>query len=139
MSEQVALRVLRQDAAPKAVPTIVSYGAAAAAVLGLLAWLVGTSEMLVVSVVGLGGGTIPSFLRKRLPELAIDVATPGDSARLAALLEDGELRAGAPLLPRAVRFTEPGGAPPRDLHDPAVLSLQADLLERLSAAAEEAA
>ena len=35
------LRVLRQDAAPKAVPTAVSYGAAAGAVLGLLAWLVG--------------------------------------------------------------------------------------------------
>src|SRR5688572_9048418 len=52
------LRVLRQDAAPKAVPTIVSYGAAAGAVLGLLAWLVGTSEMLVVSVVGLGAGAV---------------------------------------------------------------------------------
>jgi putative ABC transport system permease protein len=52
------LRVLRQDAVPKAVPTAVSYGAAAAAVLGLLAWLVGVSEMLVVSVVGLGGGAV---------------------------------------------------------------------------------
>ena len=52
------LRVLRQDAAPKAVPTAVSYGAAAGAVLGLLAWLVGFSEMLVVSVVGLGGGAV---------------------------------------------------------------------------------
>jgi len=52
------LRVLRQDAAPKAVPTFVSYGAAAGAVLGLLAWLVGTSEMLVVSVVGLGVGAV---------------------------------------------------------------------------------
>src|SRR5262245_25921117 len=52
------LRVLRQDAAPKAVPTFVSYGAAAGAVLGLLAWLVGTSEMLVVSVVGLGIGAV---------------------------------------------------------------------------------
>jgi len=52
------LRVLRQDAAPKAVPTFVSYGAAAGAVLGLLAWLVGTSEMLVVSVVGLGLGAV---------------------------------------------------------------------------------
>jgi putative ABC transport system permease protein len=50
------LRVLRQDAAPKAVPTAVSYGAAAGAVLGLLAWLVGTSELLVVSVIGLGVG-----------------------------------------------------------------------------------
>ncbi len=52
------LRVLRQDAVPKAVPTVVSYGAAAGAVLGLLAWLVGTSEMLVVSVVGLGAGAV---------------------------------------------------------------------------------
>ncbi len=52
------LRVLRQDAVPKAVPTAVSYGAAAGAVLGLLAWLVGTSEMLVVSVVGLGAGAV---------------------------------------------------------------------------------
>jgi putative ABC transport system permease protein len=52
------LRVLRQDAAPKAVPTAVSYGAAAAAVLSLLAWLVGTNEMLVVSVVGLGLGAV---------------------------------------------------------------------------------
>src|SRR5688572_17785611 len=52
------LRVLRQDAAPKAVPTAVSYGAAAGAVLGLLTWLVGTEEMLVVSVVGLGGGAV---------------------------------------------------------------------------------
>ncbi|HEX7236160.1 MAG TPA: FtsX-like permease family protein, partial [Gammaproteobacteria bacterium] len=52
------LRVLRQDAAPKAVPTFVSYGAAAGAVLGLLAWLVGTSEMFVVSVVGLGAGAV---------------------------------------------------------------------------------
>jgi len=52
------LRVLRQDAAPRAVPTFVSYGAAAGAVLGLLAWLVGTSEMLVVSVVGLGVGAV---------------------------------------------------------------------------------
>ncbi len=56
------LRVLRQDAAPKAVPTIVSYGAAAGAVLGLLAWLVGTSEMLVVSVVGLGVGAVLLFV-----------------------------------------------------------------------------
>ncbi len=52
------LRVLRQDAVPKAVPTVVSYGAAAGAVLGLLAWLVGTDEMLVVSVVGLGAGAV---------------------------------------------------------------------------------
>ncbi|HET7607582.1 MAG TPA: FtsX-like permease family protein [Gammaproteobacteria bacterium] len=52
------LRVLHQDAAPKAVPTAVSYGAAAAAVLGLLAWLVGTDEMFVVSVVGLGLGAV---------------------------------------------------------------------------------
>jgi putative ABC transport system permease protein len=52
------LRVLRQDAVPKAVPTAVSYGAAAGAVLGLLAWLVGTSELLVVSVVGLSVGAV---------------------------------------------------------------------------------
>jgi putative ABC transport system permease protein len=52
------LRVLRQDAAPKAVPTAVSYGAAACAVLGLLAWLVGTDELFVVSVVGLGAGAV---------------------------------------------------------------------------------
>ncbi|GAB4264335.1 MAG: ATP-binding cassette domain-containing protein [Deferrisomatales bacterium] len=32
---------------------------------------------------------------------------------------------------------EPAGEPPRDLHDGALLSLQADLLERLSAAAQE--
>src|SRR5688572_8580697 len=56
------LRVLRQDAAPKAVPTIVSYGAAAGAVLGLLAWLVGTSDMFVVSVVGLGLGAVLLYL-----------------------------------------------------------------------------
>jgi putative ABC transport system permease protein len=52
------LRVLRQDAAPKALPTAVSYGTAAAAVLGLLVWLVGTEELLVVSVVGLGIGAV---------------------------------------------------------------------------------
>ena len=52
------LRVLRQDAVPKAVPTAVSYGTAAAAVLGLLMWLVGTDELLVVSVVGLGLGAV---------------------------------------------------------------------------------
>ncbi len=52
------LRVLRQDAAPKPMPTAVSYGAAAGAVLGLLAWIVGTSEMLVVSVVGLSAGAV---------------------------------------------------------------------------------
>jgi putative ABC transport system permease protein len=50
------LRVLRQDAAPKAVPTAVSYGTAAAAVLGLLVWLVGNDELFVVSVVGLAVG-----------------------------------------------------------------------------------
>lgn len=33
---------------------------------------------------------------------------------------------------------EPAGVPPRDLHDPALLSFQADLLERLVAAAGEA-
>jgi putative ABC transport system permease protein len=54
--------VLRQDAAPKAVPTAVSYGAAAGAVLGLLAWLVGISEMLVVSVVGLGAGAVLLYI-----------------------------------------------------------------------------
>jgi putative ABC transport system permease protein len=52
------LRVLRQDAAPRAVPTAVSYGAAAGAVLGLLTWLVGFGDMLVVSVVGLGLGAV---------------------------------------------------------------------------------
>ncbi|HUQ52733.1 MAG TPA: FtsX-like permease family protein, partial [Gammaproteobacteria bacterium] len=56
------LRVLRQDAVPKTVPTFVSYGAAAGAVLGLLAWLVGTSEMLVVSVVGLGAGAVLLYI-----------------------------------------------------------------------------
>jgi putative hydroxymethylpyrimidine transport system ATP-binding protein len=30
---------------------------------------------------------------------------------------------------------EPGGSPPRDIHDPELLALQADLLDRLSAAA----
>ena len=52
------LRVLRQDAAPKAVPTAVSYAAAAGAVLGLLVWIVGVNEMLVVSVVGLSVGAV---------------------------------------------------------------------------------
>jgi putative ABC transport system permease protein len=52
------LRVLRQDAAPKPLPTAVSYGAAAVAVVGLLVWLVGAGEMLVVSVVGLGTGAV---------------------------------------------------------------------------------
>jgi putative ABC transport system permease protein len=60
------LRVLRQDAAPKAVPTFVSYGAAAGAVLGLLAWLVGTSEMFVVSVVGLGLGAVLLYAAAQL-------------------------------------------------------------------------
>lgn len=50
------LRVLRQDAAPKPLPTAVSYGAATVAVLGLLIGLVGADELLVVSVVGLGTG-----------------------------------------------------------------------------------
>jgi putative ABC transport system permease protein len=50
------LRVLRHDAAPKALPTAVSYGAAIAAVLGLLIALVGADEMLVISVLGLGIG-----------------------------------------------------------------------------------
>jgi putative ABC transport system permease protein len=52
------LRVLRHDAAPKALPTVVAYGSAAAAVLGLLAGIVGTSEMLAVSVVGLSLGAV---------------------------------------------------------------------------------
>jgi putative ABC transport system permease protein len=56
------LRVLRQDAVPRPMPTFVSYGAAAGAVLGLLAWLVGTSEMLVVSVVGLGVGAVLLYI-----------------------------------------------------------------------------
>lgn len=50
------LRVLRHDATPKPLPTLVSYGAAAAAVLGLLIGLVGADELLVFSVVGLGVG-----------------------------------------------------------------------------------
>jgi putative ABC transport system permease protein len=50
------LRVLRHDAAPKALPTAVSYGAAAAAVVGLLVALVGADEMLVISVLGLSAG-----------------------------------------------------------------------------------
>jgi putative ABC transport system permease protein len=52
------LRVLRQDAAPKPLPTAVSYGAAAAAVIGSLIWLVGTDELLVVAVLGLGTGAV---------------------------------------------------------------------------------
>ena len=52
------LRVLRQDAAPKPLPTAVSYGAAAAVVLGMLIWLVGAEELLVVSVLGLGTGAV---------------------------------------------------------------------------------
>ena len=39
-------------------PTAVSYGAAAAAVLGLLVWLIGLREMLVVSVIGLSAGAV---------------------------------------------------------------------------------
>lgn len=50
------LRVLRHDAAPKPLPTAVSYGAAVAAVLALLVGLVGADELLVVSVLGLGVG-----------------------------------------------------------------------------------
>lgn len=50
------LRVLRHDALPKPLPTAVSYGAAAAAVIGLLIGLVGADEMLVISVLGLGTG-----------------------------------------------------------------------------------
>jgi putative ABC transport system permease protein len=58
------LRVLRQDAQPRPrpMPTLVSYGAAAGAVLGLLAWLVGTDEMFVVSVAGLGGGAVLLYI-----------------------------------------------------------------------------
>lgn len=56
------LRVLRHDAVPKAVPTAVSYGTAAAAVLGLLMWLVGTDELLVVSVVGLALGSVVLYV-----------------------------------------------------------------------------
>jgi putative ABC transport system permease protein len=56
------LRVLRHDAEPRAVPTAVSYGMAAAAVLGLLVWLVGTSETLVVSVIGLGVGAVVLYV-----------------------------------------------------------------------------
>jgi putative ABC transport system permease protein len=52
------LRVLRHDAAPKPLPTAVSYGAAAAAVVGSLIWLVGTDELLVVAVVGLSTGAV---------------------------------------------------------------------------------
>lgn len=52
------LRVLRQDAQPKPLPTAVSYGAAAAAVLGLLVGLVGAGELLAVSVLGLGTGAL---------------------------------------------------------------------------------
>ena len=56
------LRVLRQDAQPKPLPTAVSYGLAAAAVLGLLIGLVGADEMLVVSVLGLGTGAALLFV-----------------------------------------------------------------------------
>ena len=56
------LRVLRQDAAPKPLPTAVSYGAAAAAVLGLLMSLVGADELLVVAVLGLGTGAALLFV-----------------------------------------------------------------------------
>lgn len=52
------MRVLRQDAAPKPLPTAVSYGAAVAAVLGLLIGLVGADELLVVSIIGLGSGAV---------------------------------------------------------------------------------
>jgi putative ABC transport system permease protein len=56
------LRVLRHDAAPKPLPTVVSYGAAAAAVIALLVGLVGADELLVVSVVGLGVGAALLFV-----------------------------------------------------------------------------
>lgn len=50
------LRVLRRDVVAKPLPMAVSYGAAAAAVLGLLIGLVGADTLLVVSVIGLGAG-----------------------------------------------------------------------------------
>ena len=56
------LRVLRQDARPKPLPTAVSYGAAAAAVVGLLVALVGADELLVVSVLGLGTGAVALYV-----------------------------------------------------------------------------
>jgi len=55
------LRVLRHDAAPKALPTAVSYGAAGIAVLGLLIALVGADELLVLAVLGLGAGAALLF------------------------------------------------------------------------------
>jgi putative ABC transport system permease protein len=54
-------RVLRRDAEPRALPTTVSYGAAVAAVLVLLITLVGSDELLIVSVIGLGTGAALLF------------------------------------------------------------------------------
>ena len=71
------LRVLRQDAAPKPMPTVVSYGAAAGAVLGLLAWLVGFSEMLAVSVIGLGAGAVLLYVAAHVLVRLIDPLRSG--------------------------------------------------------------
>ena len=50
------MRVLRDDAAPKPLPTAVAYGAAGAALIGLLIAQVGAGELLLFSVFGLGIG-----------------------------------------------------------------------------------
>lgn len=50
------LRVLRHDAAPKPLPSMLSYGAAVVAVLWLLIYLVGTGKLLLYSALGLGAG-----------------------------------------------------------------------------------
>ncbi len=50
------LRVLRHDAAPRPVSTLVSYLTAVGVVVALLVWLVGAGRLLLISVVGLSLG-----------------------------------------------------------------------------------
>lgn len=52
------LRVLRRDAAPKAVSTGVSYVLAVLVVAGLTTWLIGPGRLLTIALAGLGTGAI---------------------------------------------------------------------------------
>ena len=52
------LRVLRHDAEPRPVSTLVSYATAASVVVALLVWLVGAGRLLVISVLGLTAGAL---------------------------------------------------------------------------------
>jgi putative ABC transport system permease protein len=74
------LRVLRHDAAPKPLPTAVSYGAAVAAVLALLVGLVGADELLVVSIVGLSIGAAALYAASWLMVRMIGPLRHGASA-----------------------------------------------------------